>query len=409
MANPTRIARYESPYRVVEWHRHPPAGTRCEPYRLETRDRALTTGWLYSRSREETVVCLMHPRADFSAHYAVPGLVDAGFAVFCQNSRWLGNDATLIHERILLDVSAGVESMRQCFDRVVLCGNSGGGSLYTFYLSEALAPEGDRLTKTATGHRLDLNAFDFPRADAMVYLAAHPGEGHFLLHAIDPSVIVEGDPTSCDPALDMFDPRNGFAEPPAESRYDPEFVRRYRAAQRARIERLDAIARERVERRRAARERLRGGGSPRQAREAIATEYLVIYRTEADPRSTDLSLDVSSRDYGSLFSRRPDLFNYGPVGFARVVTPDAWLSTWSGISSRAEISRTGPRMTLPAFMVTYNGDNCIFPSDADLIADSLGTPNLTRFEASGDHYGYPASTGRDPAIAAIVDWLRKTG
>jgi hypothetical protein len=404
----TRIGRYENPYLVVEWQRDPPSGTRCEPIRLETPDRAVTTGWLYSRGGENTVVCLMHPRADFSRHYAVPGLVDAGFGVFCQNSRWLGNDATLVHEPLLLDVAAGLGAMRARFDRVVLCGNSGGGSLFTFYLSEALAPEGQRLGDTAAGDRFDLNGFDLPRADAMIYLAAHPGEGHFLLQAIDPSVINEADPTSCDPSLDMYDPRNGFAAPPVESRYANEFLERYRDAQRARIERLDVIARERVARRRAARERARETGSAPDLRAAIATEYLVVYRTEADPRCTDLSLDGSARDYGSLFSRRPDLFNYGPVGFARVVTPEAWLSTWSGLSSRAGITRTGPRMTLAALMVSYTGDNCIFPSDAELIASSLGTRRLTRVEATADHYGHPASTGREVAIGGIVDWLRKT-
>jgi hypothetical protein len=407
MAARPRIGRYPNPYLTVEWHRDPPSDAGCEPVRVETEDRALSGGWLYRRGGEETVVCLMHPRADFSRHYAVPALLEGGFAVFCQNSRWLGNDATLIHEHVLLDVAAGVAAMRSRFERVVLCGNSGGGSLYTFYLSQALAPEGERLGQTAAGDRFDLNRFDLPSADAMVYLAAHAGEGHFLLRAIDPSVVEESDPDSCDPSLDMYDPANGFAEPPAESRYSPEFLERYRTAQRARVERLDAIARERVARKHAARERVRSGGGAPDTRTAISTPYLVIYRTEADPRYTDPSLDPSDRDYGSLFSRRPDLFNYGPVGFARVVTPEAWLSTWSGLTSHAEIVQTGPRMILPALLVSYTGDNCIFPSDSELIASSLGTRDLTRVRVEGDHYGYPAETGREPALAAVVDWLRK--
>ena len=136
------IGRYDNPYRVAVWDREPPAGTRCEPLLLETPDRALAQGWLYSRGGEDTVVCLMHPRADFAHHYAVTGLVERGYAVFCENSRWLNNDATLLHEVVLLDVAAGVAAMRERFDRVVLCGNSGGGSLYTFYLHQALAPPG---------------------------------------------------------------------------------------------------------------------------------------------------------------------------------------------------------------------------------------------------------------------------
>ena len=396
-----RIGRYDNPYRVVEWHRPLPPGTRCEPLSLETQDRALAHGWLYARGGEDTVVCLMHPRANFSRHYAVPALVEAGFAVLCENSRWLNNDATLVHERVLLDVAAGLAAARARYERVVLIGNSGGGSLYTFYLSQALAKEGERLRDTAAGEPLDLNEIEMPRADAMIYLAAHAGEGHYLLHAIDPSVADEGDPLSCDPTLDLYDPRNGFAEPPRESRFDPGFLARYREAQRARVARLDAIARARLARRSAA--RARGD-----RRAAIATDFLLVYRTDADPRAVDLSLDPSRRDYGSLWGRRPDLINYGAVGFSRVVAPEAWLSTWSGLCSRAEVATTGARMTLPALVIQYTGDNGIFPSDTDLIADALGTERVERRSFDADHYGFPAASGRDAALEEIVAWIRKT-
>ena len=407
MPESPRIGRYANPYLVAEWHREPPATTRCEPLRLETPDRAVAHGWLYARGGEDTVVCLMHPRANFSRHYLVPGLVEAGFAVLCINSRWLNDDSTLIHERVLLDAAAGVAAARARYERVVLCGNSGGGSLFTFYLAQALAPSGGRLRELASGDPFDLNAFELPAADAMVYLAAHPGEGHYLLHAIDASVVDDADPVSCDPALDLYDPRNGFAAPPAETRYGAEFLATYRAAQRARIARLDAEAQRRVARRRAARARWRATGSPEDRRLSLATDFLLVYRTDADPRFVDLSLDPSRRGYGSLWGLRPDWINYGAVGFGRIAAPEAWLSTWSGLSSRAEIARTGAGMTLPALLVAYDADNAIFPSDQELIARSLATRELTRVEVPGDHYGFPAETGREGATAAIAEWLRR--
>ena len=401
-----RLFRYANPYAVADWTQPPAAGTQCEPLRFETVDRAQSTGLLYSRGGEDTVVCVMHPRADFSRHYVVPPLLDAGMAVLCQNSRWLGNDSTLVHERLLLDVAAGVAAMRQRFDRVVLCGNSGGGSLYTFYLSQALVSPAERLTDTAAGDPLDLREVDLPHADAMIYLAAHVGEGHFLLHCIDPSVAHEHEPTSCEPSIDAFDPANGFVEPPGQTRYAPDFLERYRRAQRSRVARLDALARHRLERRRTARERwATGHGSVMDRRTSIATDYLVVQRTDADPRTVDLSLDPSDRDYGSIWGYRPDWINYGAVGFGRVVTPEAWLSTWSGLSSRASIELTGRHMTLPALVVSYRGDNGIFPSDTELIVRSLGSSAVERVDVGGDHYGWPANRGRGPALEAITDWL----
>jgi hypothetical protein len=402
-----KLGRYENPWLVAEWHRDPPAGTRCTPIQLPTQDRAIAHGWLYSRGGEDTVACLMHPRANFSRHYLVPALVEAGIAVLCVNSRWLGNDSTLIHEQVLLDVAAGIAAARRRHERVVLIGNSGGGSLFTFYLSQALAPAGERLADTAAGDPFDLNRFELPGADAMIYLAAHAGEGHYLLHAIDASVVDERDPASCDPALDPYDPRNGFAEPPAETRYAPEFLAKYRAAQRARVERLDAAALERVARRRAARARWKETGSALDRRVSVATDFLMVYRTDADPRCVDLSLDPSARSYGSLWGVRPDVINYGAVGFGRVVSPEAWLSTWSGLASRASIETAGRRMTLPCLQVAYDGDHGIFPSDQDLIARSIATRELTRVLIPGDHYGFPAETGREGAAAAIVEWLRR--
>jgi hypothetical protein len=400
-----RIGRYENPYRVAEWHRDPPPGTSCQPLRLDTADRAVAHGWLYTRGGEDAVVCLMHPRANFSRHYAVPGLLEAGYAVLCVNSRWLNNDATLIHEQVLFDVAAGLAAVQRRFERVVLCGNSGGGSLFSFYLSQALAAPEERLRDTPAGDPVRLDQAELPGADAMIYLAAHPGEGHYLLHAVDPSVVDETDPVSCDPALDLYDPRNGFAEPPKQSHYAPEFVAAYRQAQRARIARIDAEARRRVALRRAARARWKTAGATEDRRRSIATDFLLVYRTDADPRSVDLSLDPSARDYGSLWGVRPDWINYGAVGFSRVVAPEAWLSTWSGLASRAEIARTGPHMMLPALLVSYTGDNCIFPSDNEHIAACLGSADVTRVEIPGDHYGFPAETGREAAVAAIVDWL----
>ena len=409
----TRIGRYENPYLNVELTGNLPDGAVEQSLTLETADAAACHGFLYlpPGRRPRTAVAFLHPRADFTRHYAVPLLLHRGYAVWTQNSRSVGNDSLLVHERVLLDVATGVRQLRAVgFERVVLCGNSGGGSLYTFYISQAHAKDGGRLADLPTGERFDLNRFDMPRVDAIAYLAAHPGEGHFLLRAIDPSVTDESDPISCDPSLDMYDPRNGFQPPPQSSIYASEFLDRFRAAQRARVERIDRRAREAIRRRLEARKRAGADPTDRESlRAAIAVPMMTVYRTNADPRYTDLRLDPSERGYGDLWSLRPDLFNWGPVGFARMVSPDAWLSTWSGLSSRAEIAANAPAVDVPALLISYTADNAIFPSEAAEIYEALGSPAKRRVDVTADHYGFPVPSGpknpREIAVNTIADWL----
>ena len=171
----------------------------------------------------------------------------------------------------------------------------------------------------------------------MVYLAGHAGEGHYLLHAIDPSVTDEDDPVVVrSRRWTSTTPRNGFVEPPDEPRYDDRVPRPVprRAARPRRADRRAGASARRGQHRRHAQRGRNGRGTTTDRRRAIATDFLHVYRTDADPRAVDRSLDPSDRDYGSIWGRRPDWINYGAVGFGRVVSPEAWLSTWSGLSSQ---------------------------------------------------------------------------
>ena len=413
-----RLARYDNPYRCVSYSSLP-VSVRREPVALEAADGGISTGILYTATRTRTVVCFMHPQADMSRHYATPYLTAAGHAVFGQNSRWLNNDALCVHEQLLLDVAAGIRFLRgRGFERIILCGNSGGGSLYCFYLAQsAIAPPG-RLNETAAGDPLDLNAHDLPAVDGFVFLAAHLGEGRVLMQMIDPSVTDERDPLSCDPALDPYSAANGYRLPPASSRYAPEFVARYRAAQRERVARLDAVARAHLAARGEARGALRApdfASQPPAAqanvlRRSVVHPHMVVFRTEADLRALDLALDPSERDAGTLFSYRPDLTNYMEFGFARTTTPRAWLSTWSGLSSNAAVEINAPHVTVPSLVIYYTGDNAIFPSDAQTAFNALGAADKEILGVPGDHYGFGVGTqdrtGAPVAFGHVASWLR---
>lgn len=235
------------------------AGSRPESavtsvHELTAADGAAVRGVLVTVPGAPTVVSLMHPRQDLTHHPLVPLLLHAGAAVWTQHARSVNNDLTLVHEQTLLDAAAGLAFLRQRgFASVVTLGHSGGGPLYAFYLEQATLPPAGRIATTPGGRPAKLAEAEMPLADGAIFLAPHPGPGRLLLACIDPSVADEQDPMSVVPDLDPFSSANGFAEPPGSSAYTQEFLTRYRAAQRDRVARIDAVARDYLARTRKAR------------------------------------------------------------------------------------------------------------------------------------------------------------
>jgi len=399
---------------------------RREPVAHAATDGFPLTGWLYRppAADPDVVVLAMHPRADFASHYLAPHLAAGGYAFMGAVTRHLNHDADALHERLLLDVAGTVRWLRdRGFRRVVLLGNSGGGSLFAFYLQQAGRAPAARLTHAPSGDAVGLDRADLPPADAFVLLAAHLGEGRFLLDRLDPSVVDEASPTAVDPRLDMYDPRNGY-RPMREgpSRYAPDFVAAFRAAQRARCARLDALCREWCEEAAEARRRLGapdvdGGARTRLARTAYTRRYLLIYRTLADPRYLDPTLDPSARPLGSIFSygRDPIVGNYGE-GLARAMSARGWLSTWSGLSSNAALELTLPEVRVPTLVVGALADMDIYPSETERAFGWSGATDKTLRQLDGaGHYlqpAGPAAPGRAHpqqrvAEEHVLPWLRE--
>lgn len=408
-----RIGRYPNPSAAQSWLPDGlPPDARAEPLLLPTPDRSATSGTLYQPAgRAAALVAVMHPRVDCTHHPLIPALLRAGYAVWAQRSRNVGNDLSLVHEQVLVDIAtAHAHLAERGFEEVYLLGNSGGASLYCFYVQQASRPPEQRLKDDPSGARVDLTV-DMPMPEGLILLAPHPGQGDLLLRCIDPSVTDESDGASVDPTLDMYDPRNGFREPPEPSSYSREFVEGYRAAQRERVARIDRRAREILAESSGLRRKAREDGDAATLRSALVPRFMTVYRTDADPRTTDPALDPSGRDYGSIFGVRPDIINYGPVGFGRLATPRAWLSTWSGLSSRAAIRLTGPEVEVPTLTISHAADNSVFPKDVEEIREAINSPDKTFVEVEGDHYGYDPRQARRPGIARaaeeIVSWLAR--
>jgi hypothetical protein len=387
-----------------------PETTATSVHELTTVDGATVRGGVATVPGATTVVCLMHPRQDLVHHPLVPVLLNLGVAVWAQGTRSVNNDLTLVHEGALLDVAAGMTFLRdRGFEAMVTLGHSGGGTLYAYYIEQAGLAPAERLAATPGGRPTRLAEAEMLPPDGAIFLAPHPGQGRLLLNCIDPSVADESDPESVVPNLNVFDSRNGFAEPPASSSYSKDFLARYREAQRARVARIDERAREYLADAAAARSRYASRKDPADRRRSIAPRILTVYRTDADPRTVDLSLDPNERPYGSVFGRRPDLTNYGLAGFGRLSTPDAWLSTWSGLSSQADFVRCAPSITIPSLFIELTGDQAAFPEESHRMSEALGSTDRTRVAVRGTHFGGPITpeepTGNELAGREIRSWL----
>lgn len=382
--------------------REAPVATITTVHELTTADGATVSGVLRTVSGAETVVCLMHPRQDFTHHVLVPELLAGGVAVWTQGARSVNNDLTLLHEQAVLDMAAGQSFLRdKGFAHVLTLGHSGGGTLAALYHQQANLPPDRRLSRTPSGRPVDLAGATMPAPDGAIFMAPHPGQGALLQRLIDPSVTDETDPLAADPGLNPYLPHNGFAQPPASSSYSDEFISSYRAAQRERIRRIDQRALELAEKAAAARKRYKADGDLDERRRAITPRILTVYRTDADLRSVDLAIDPNQRPYGSLFGSRPDLINYGLVGFGRLSTPDAWLSTWSANHTNADFRHCAPGVTVPTLFIELTGDQACFPADAQAMVAAISHPDVAHERIRGRHFGGAITEGQ-PAGATLA-------
>ena len=313
---------------------------------------------------------VMHPASNFMGHYLIAPLADRGVTCMGLNSRYAGNDTVLLMERVLQDLGAGVKFMRSelgC-ERVLLVGNSGGAALAAYYQAEA-----ERFTAATMvdGDPTHIAAADLPPVDGVALCAAHEGRAHLLLRWLDPSLTDEHDATSVDRSLDMYDAANWAGAAGTAPSFRPEFLARFIGAQKARRDRIEARVRARLAALRAI------AGGPRD-------EVFVMYRTHADPRCLDLSLDANDRAPGSVWGDARAV-NFSANAMGRTTSLTAFLSQWSS-ASRAGGPENLARTSVPSLLLTYTADQSTFPStrEAWLAAggDRIRNVDIT----GGDHY-----------------------
>jgi len=339
------------------------AGTAMESQSGLQMNRPRVYGALSGPPRGRVGAIVMHPTSNFMGHYLLEPFARRGIGLLALNSRFVGNDSVLVMERVIQDLGAGVAFMRERYDTVFLVGNSGGAALMSFYQAQA-----EKLTvrDTPAGDPIHVSPADLPPADGIALMAGHIGRSRLLLNWLDASVVHERDPLARDPALDIYDPAN-------RAPFPPEFVARIRATQRARSDRITATAKARL-------------AALRSMKDGPRDEPFLVYRTYADPRFVDLSLDANDRKPGGNRGGDPRQMNCGVSNLGRFTSLTAWLSQWS-LESRADGPTNLARTSVPVLHLEYTADAAVFPSDIREWSAAIGKPReeFHRIE-KGNHY-----------------------
>jgi hypothetical protein len=337
--------------------------------------------WTAKGGRPRTALIAAHYNVDFAEHYSAPYFAERGFGFLGWNTRYRGAEDLFALEHALVDIGVGVRWLKQeaGVERVVILGNSGGGSLMGAYQAEATAPTLAAGLKGAGGAALAALA----RADLYVSLNAHKGRPEVLTDWLDPSVVDERDPVATDLALDAFAPDNG---PP----YSAGFVGRYRAAQADRNRRITAWAK----------------GELARLEAAGASDILFpLYRTWADLRFVDPTLDPSARPCPACLGGDPREANRRRFGIGRVNTARAWLSMWSLETSKCQGAPHLAKLDTPALVVQSLSDVGVFPSDARAIHAAIGSSDKELRLVPGAHYFEDSEKSRVDAIDLISAWI----
>jgi pimeloyl-ACP methyl ester carboxylesterase len=335
----------------------------------------------------DTLLVFMHPASTLQLLPVPRAAAQLGAHVLCAGSRYQRNDTAAILEKVVLDLGAYIRHAREAwgYTNVVLVGWSGGGSLALFYQAQAERPT---ITQTPAGDPIDLATCGLIPGDAVIFQAAHISRARLLLDTIDPSVRAENDPDDLDPHLNLYDPRN-----PNQPPYDAGFIGTYRAAQLARMRRITAWAKQRLEYLR------KKGGSE-------VERGFVTHRTLADPRFLDPALDPNDRRPGWCYLGHPEAVNSGPVGLARFSTLRSWLSQWSLDDSQADGLRAAATLRAPLLVIENGADDAVPQTHPKLIFDAAGSTDKRFAVIKGaTHYYAGQPQLLEESTTLIRTWL----
>jgi pimeloyl-ACP methyl ester carboxylesterase len=335
----------------------------------------------------KSVILFSHPIGGGAFLPMVSALAHAGRHVIYCNPRYRGNDTALIMEKCVLDLGACIRDLKGRFgyEKVILGGWSGGGSLSLFYQDQAEHPTID---ETPAGDYVGLTQAGLIPADGILLLAAHISRSVTMTEWLDPSIMDETQPFVRKRALNIYDP-----DCPEKAPYSAEFVARFRAAQIARNRRITEWAKGELA-------RLKAAG------DADAERCFVVQGTMCDVRWTDPTQDPSDRRPHTCYLGDPRIANDGPVGLGRFTTLRSWLSQWSFDESRAHGQKNAQRISCPVLVVNNTADLACTPSHAQRLFEAVASKDKSIVQIKdADHYYVEKRELLPQAVAEVGAWL----
>jgi pimeloyl-ACP methyl ester carboxylesterase len=178
--------------------------------------------------KASTAIFIMHSAADYLNFSGCTELARRGYRVLCANNSTSksgqSNDGAI--DKVLLEMKAGIAWLRSQSEvkTIVLFGHSGGGTIMSAY--QMIAEQGVKACQSAERiWKCPDTLAGLPPADGLMLIDSNWGLAAMTLFSIDPAVKDEAQGTAIDPALDMFNPANGFK--PAGSAYAPGFTKAF--------------------------------------------------------------------------------------------------------------------------------------------------------------------------------------
>jgi pimeloyl-ACP methyl ester carboxylesterase len=338
----------------------------------------------------KTVVIFMHPSGTMNYLPMPMALAHAGVPVMTCGSRYPHNDSALIMEKVLIDLGHYVRHAKTAlgFEKVILAGWSGGGSLSMFYQSQAEKPW---IEATPAGDPVDIVGAKLVPADGIMQLAAHVSRAITLSEWIDPAVLNELDPSHRDPALDIY-----ADQPSQRAPFSEAFQSTYRTAQKARIAKITADVCQRLE-------DLAKSGQDRHE------HCFVVHGTMADLRWLDPTIDANQRQPNWCYMGDPKVVNISPAHLARYSSLRSWLSQWSE-ESRADGPKCAADISVPALVVENMADDACTPSHAARIRAGFTqvTPDFHQIDGATHYYlGQPDKVAT--AVGIVKSWMAQHG